>query len=131
MTGLPYVVAALREHASTALDHADHLCQTYWYELGAAIALYGVVGAEGYSPEDALGPALLARLETYGITGADAVTDQGMTMTVEPYTDDPEPIAVPTLPPITADEITGTDLDSLLWALVDSDPQSGTYHGTA
>lgn len=121
---LPVIVAALREHATTALDHAEHGCPTYYLELGAAMALYGVVGSLGYSPEDALGPTLLARLDNY--TG-----DESARLDVAPIPspDDPEPIPVPSLPPITAEEVDACDLDSLAWVLVDSHPDSETYHG--
>lgn len=121
------IAAALREHAGNALDHADHGCPQYWAELGAAMALYAVVVGMGYSGEEALGPTLLARLEQY--------SGDGMTLDVQPIPDtspdDPEPIPVPSLPPITAAEVAACDLDSLLWVLVDSHPDSQTFHGNA
>jgi hypothetical protein len=126
MNGVPAVVASLREHATNALDHADHQCPTYYLELGAAMALYAVVGAMGYDPDEALGPTLLARLENYR-------GDESARLDVQPIPDtspdDPEPIPAPGLPPITAAEIEACDLDSLAWVLVDSHPDSQTYHG--
>ena len=126
--GIAPIVAALREHATTALDHAEHQCPTYYLELGAAMALYAIVEAMGYSGEDALGPAILARLENYSGDPAARLDVQPIP---DPSPDDPEPIPAPGLPPITEEEVEACDLDSLAWVLVDSHPDSQTYHGNA
>lgn len=122
------ILATFRAKTWECVEHAPHQCVYYAQTYGEARALLWILVSSGYTAADACGPELSAALMALTLPGDGVELD--VTPIPDPSPDDPEPIPAPGLPPITAEEIGACDLDSLLWVLVDSHPDSATYHGT-